>query len=67
MTAEHHLSEGERLNQALNGHLSDVVTDIKGLLEKHRIQYMTGVAVDTFLYTLEDIHMSKFNPQDRLY
>ena len=45
MDAEKHVQEKERLNQALNGKLTQAVDDIKDALRRNNIEYSTGRAV----------------------
>ncbi|KSV60286.1 hypothetical protein [Acetivibrio ethanolgignens] len=58
---ERHLKEKERLNQALNGNLSGFENDIKEVLKKYNIDLCNGIAFDSFIYVLEQIHIEKFN------
>lgn len=67
MTAEHYLKEKERLSQALNGQdrLMEAVKDITETLRKHGIDLTPGVAFDVMSFTLETIHLNKFDLPDR--
>lgn len=67
MTAEHYLKEKERLSQALNGQdrLMEAVKDITETLRKHGIDLTTGVAFDVMSFTLETIHLGKFDVPER--
>ena len=49
MDAEKHVQEKERLNQALNGKLTQAVDDIKDALRRNNIEYSAGIAVDVFM------------------
>lgn len=63
MTAEHYLSEKERLSQALNGQdrLMKAVNDITEVLKKYNLDGMTEVAFDVLCFTLETAHLDGFN------
>ena len=67
MTAEHYLQEKERLSKALNGQdrLMEAVKDITEVLKKHNIALMPGVALDVMSFTMETIHLGKFDLSDR--
>lgn len=54
MEAEKHVREKERLNQALNGKLSQAVDDIKNALRKNNIDHSAGIAVDVCIYAIEE-------------
>ena len=61
MDAEKHLKEKERLNQVLNGNLSQAVEDIKTALRKNNIDYSPGIAFDVCAHTIEELHLEKLN------
>ena len=67
MTAEHYIQEKERLSQTLNGQdrLMEAVKSITAVLEKHNIDLMPGVAFDVMSFTLETIHLGKFDIPER--
>lgn len=67
MTAEHYLQEKERLSKAMNGQdrLMEAVKDITEALAKYRLDLMPGMAFDVFGFTLETIHLGKFQPPER--
>ena len=61
MHAEKHVQEKERLNQALNGKLTQAVDDIKDALRRNNIEHSAGIAVDVCIYTIEELHMERLN------
>ena len=61
MEAGKHVREKERLNQALNGKLSQAVDDIKNALRKNNIEHSAGMAVDVCIYAIEELHMERLN------
>lgn len=67
MKAEEYIKEKERLSQALNGEekLNAAITDIALALERNGIDLMPGIAFDVMKFTLETLHLEKFNLPDR--
>lgn len=67
MTAEHYMHEKERLSQAMNGQdrLVGVMKDITGTLEKYNLHVTPSLAFDVVKFTLETLHLEKFNLPDR--
>ena len=61
MDAEKHVQEKERLNQALNGKLTQAVDDIKDALRKNNIEHSAGIAADVCIYAIEELHLEKLN------
>lgn len=61
MDAEKHLKEKERLNQVLNGNLSQAVEDVTAALRKNNIEYSPGIAFDVCVFAIEELHLEKFN------
>ena len=61
LDAEKHVREKERLNQALNGKLAQVVDDIKDALIRNNIEHSAGIAVDVCIYTIEELHLERLN------
>jgi len=61
MDASRHVSEGKRLNQALNGELDKVSSSIKEVLIQNNLHSMPGIAFDTFCYILEELHLERLN------
>ncbi len=62
MDAKKHVTEGERLNQALNGKLEELSESIIILLTEYNLDSMPEVASDAFRYVLEELHLERFNP-----
>ena len=65
MDAETHVREKERLNQALNGNLDKITEDIKNVLRKNNIDLSPGLAIDTCVYVIEELHLEKLNLPSR--
>ena len=65
MDAEKHVREKERLNQALNGNLDKITEDIKNVLRKNNIDLSPGLAIDTCVYVIEELHLEKLNLHSR--
>lgn len=67
MDAKKHVKERERLSRALNGQetFDGAVTAITDALEKYNLHLTPGIAFDTFVYVLEELHLKSFNPQER--
>ena len=65
MDAEKHVREKERLNQALNGNLDKITEDIKNVLRKNNIDLSPGLAIDTCVYVIEELHLEKLNLPSR--
>ena len=65
MTAEHYIQEKDRLSQAMNGQdrLLEAVSDITKALSKYNLDIMPETAFDVMRFTLETIHLEKFNPE----
>lgn len=61
MDAEKHVREKERLNQALNGKLTQAVDDIKDALRRNNIEHSAGIAVDVCIYAIEELHLERLN------
>lgn len=61
--AEKYLVEKKRLVEAFNGedNLEKVVTDITEVLQKYHLDVMPHTAYETIVYTLQTIHLNKFN------
>ena len=68
MNAEKYLKEKERLSQALNGqeNLDGAVTAITDALKKYNLNLMPGTAFDVMRFTLETIHLGKYDAPERL-
>lgn len=49
-----HIEAEKRLDQALNGQLSSIAEEIKGVLKRHSLNYMPELAQDTLMYALEE-------------
>ena len=66
--AEKYLQEKERLSQALNGqeNLDGAVTAITDALKKYNLDLMPGTAFDVMCFTLETIHLDKYDAPERL-
>jgi len=65
LDAEKHVREKERLNQALNGNLDKITEDIKNVLRKNNIDLSPGLAIDTCVYVIEELHLEKLNLPSR--
>lgn len=67
MEAKKHVEERERLSRALNGQetFDGAVTAITGVLEKYNLHLTLGIAFDTFVYVLEELHLERFDTQNR--
>lgn len=65
MTAEHYIQEKKRLSQSMNGQdrLLEAVSDITKTLSKYNLDIMPETAFDVMRFTLETIHLEKFNPE----
>ncbi len=63
MNAEKYVKNEKRLNQALNGNLKNITNDIEEVLKKYSIDLMPELAFDVFCFTLETLHLDKFNSQ----
>ena len=61
LDAEKHVREKERLNQALNGNLTQAVDDIKDALRRNNIEHSAGLAVDVCIYAIEELHLERLN------
>ena len=63
MDATKYLKEKERLSQALNGqeNLDGSVTAITDALNKYNLNMMPGTAFDVMCFTLETIHLGKYD------
>lgn len=61
LDAEKHVREKERLNQALNGKLTQAVDDIKDALRRNNIEHSAGIAVDVCIYAIEELHLERLN------
>lgn len=63
MDATKYLKEKERLSQALNGqkNLDGAVTAITDALKKYNLNMMPGTAFDVMCFTLETIHLGKYD------
>lgn len=59
MDAEKHLREKEQLNRALDGKLSDVVSELETVMKKHNLEARPGIAFDLFRYAIEVQHLKK--------
>lgn len=68
MDAEKYLQEKERLSQALNGqeNLDGAVTAITDALKKYNLNLMPGTAFDVMCFTLETIHLGKYDAPMRM-
>lgn len=63
MTAEKHIKKKERLNLALSGNLKNVSNRIEEILVKNNLDSTPEIAFDVFVYTLERMHLERFNHQ----
>ena len=59
--AKRHIRDEERLNQALNGKLSNFFEDLSEVLRKYNVDSMPEIAFDCCKYVLEEIHLRKIN------
>ncbi len=68
MNAAKYLRDKERLSQALNGQdaLDSVVTDITSALQKYNLDMMPETAFDVMCFTLETIHLGKYDTKARM-
>ena len=68
MDAGKYLQERERLSQALNGqeNLDGAVTAITDALKKYNLNLMPGTAFDVMCFTLETIHLGKYDAPMRM-
>ena len=60
MDIEKHIREKKLLNQALNGNLSVVQTELEELFKKHNIDAMPGVAHDVSCFVIEELYLKRF-------
>lgn len=61
MEAEKHIKNGKRLNQALNGTLSEIQHELANVMKKYSIDAMPELALDICQYVIEEMHMEKLN------
>jgi len=66
--AAKYLRDKGRLSQALNGqeNLDGAVTDITNALQKHNLDMMPETAFDVMCFTLETIHLGKYDTRARM-
>ena len=61
MDVKRHLKDEDRLNQALNGKLPELVEEFQELLKKYNLDLMPETAFDCCKYALEEIQLAKIN------
>lgn len=63
MDAEKHIRDKEWLNSALNGKRDKFSDGVKKLLEENNLDTSPNLALEAFIYVLEEMHLENFNPQ----